>query len=222
MEKRNIYIERGGEWYDYSHCWNQFPLDLLIEETTKPDARNVRTDKREFEIGSLVKFENCKDWTEVVECCGCETCGLNHGACNTVICAAGSRINNTSIVFKKYTPETTEKTEEQKGDFFVIMPAPTEGLKYDSGKLRPGLFPMECFEEISKVLTYGANKYTPDNWKKVSPDRYIDALWRHWIAWQTGEKNDSESGLSHAAHFATNAVFLLYFEMEKQESEAGK
>ena len=99
---------------------------------------------------------------------------------------------------------------------------PTEGLKFDSGKLRPGLFPVECFEEISKVLTYGANKYAPDNWKKVAPDRYIDAMWRHYIAWRTGEERDSESGLSHAAHFATNAVFLLYFELEKQKREAGE
>lgn len=125
MEKRNIYVEHNGEWYDYSHCWNQFPLDQLIEETTKPDAGNVRTDKREFEIGSLVKFECLEDWTEVVDCSGCETCSLNHdkSTCNTVICAAGDRNDNTGIVFKKYTPETTGKPEEPA--------APIEDLKHD-------------------------------------------------------------------------------------------
>ena len=214
MEKRNIYIEHGGEWYDYSHCGDQFPLEQLIEATTRPGARNARTDKREFEIGSLVKFEDLEDWTEVVEKMGCGSCELDECGCPNLLCSGLERTDKRGIVFKKYSPETTEKPEEPS--------APAEGIKFDSGKLRPGLFPVECFEEISKVLTYGANKYAPDNWKKVSPDRYIDALWRHYIAWQTGEMNDSESGLSHAAHFATNAVFLLFFELEKQKSEAGK
>ena len=106
MEKRNIYIERGGEWYDYSHCWNQFPLDQLIEDTTKPDAGNVRTDKREFEIGSLVKFENLEDWTEVVERAGCGLCELdiNRVSCDVWLrCSPSNREDEKSIVFKKYT-----------------------------------------------------------------------------------------------------------------------
>ena len=107
-------------------------------------------------------------------------------------------------------------------NYITTAPAKPIGIKHDAGKLRPGLFPVECFEEISKVLTFGANKYAPDNWKHIDPERYIDALWRHYIAWQTGEERDSESGLSHAAHFATNAVFLLYFELEKQKREAGE
>jgi len=110
-----------------------------------------------------------------------------------------------------------EQTAEGLNYINTANPAKPVGIKHDSGKLRPGLFPVECFEEISKVLTYGANKYAPDNWKKVAPDRYIDAMWRHYIAWRTGEERDSESGLSHAAHFATNAVFLLYFELEKKK-----
>ncbi|NLA84833.1 MAG: hypothetical protein GX854_09995 [Clostridiales bacterium] len=41
-----------------------------------------------------------------------------------------------------------------------------EGIKYDSEKLRYDLFPVEALEEITKVLTYGAAKYSPDNWRK--------------------------------------------------------
>jgi len=217
MEKRNIYVEHNGEWYDYSHCAGQFPLDTYIKSAKAPDAGNVRTDKREFEIGSLVKFENLEDWTEVVESFMCDGCvqDTNRGSCDVLLrCSPSDRGDEKSIVFKKYTTETTEKSEEPS--------APTEGLKFDSGKLHPRLFPMECFEAICKVLTFGEGKYSADNWKKVAPEKYIDAMWRHWIAWQTGEERDSESGLSHAAHFATNAVFLLYFEIENQKSEAGK
>lgn len=93
------------------------------------------------------------------------------------------------------------------------------GIKFDSGKSRPGLIPAECIGAIAEVMTYGANKYAPDNWKHVEPERYIDALWRHYIAWRTGEANDTESSLSHAAHFATNALFLLWFEIEKETAK---
>lgn len=96
---------------------------------------------------------------------------------------------------------------------------PKEGLKYDAGKFRPGLIPPECIKAIAEIMTYGANKYAPDNWKQVEPERYIDALWRHYIAWQTGEQKDAESSYSHAAHFATNALFLLWFEIEKEKAK---
>ena len=205
MEERNIYVEHNDEWYDYSgYDFNAFKGILSyiqIDEAHK-------TDKREFEIGSLVYFEN-GGWTEVIERVGCGLCERAGRGCSNLFCTEDGRADKIGIVFKKYTPETTEKTEEPV--------APIEGIKHDSGKLRPGLFPVECFEEISKVLTYGANKYAPDNWKHIDPERYIDALWRHYIAWKTGEKNDAESGLSHAAHFATNAIFLLYFELEKKK-----
>ena len=67
----------------------------------------------------------------------------------------------------------------------VIIPASSEigpskaterGMKHDSGKIRPGLIPAECLKAVAEVMTYGANKYAPDNWKQVSPERYIDAL----------------------------------------------
>lgn len=206
MEERNIYVEHNDEWYDYSgYDFNAFKGILSYIQID--DAH--KTDKREFEIGSLVKFESLGDWTEVVESSECGGCAA-FGSCDIRLrCSPSDRDDEKNIAFKKYTPETTEKKEES--------PAKPIGIKRDSGKLRPGLFPVECFEEISKVLTFGANKYAPDNWKKVSPDRYIDAMWRHYIAWQTGEERDSESGLSHAAHFATNAVFLLWFELEKKK-----
>jgi hypothetical protein len=68
---------------------------------------------------------------------------------------------------------------------------------------------------VGAVLEYGARKYAPDGWKGV-PDaraRYADALLRHFSAWLDGERADPESGLPHAAHVATNALFLLWFEL---------
>jgi len=86
-------------------------------------------------------------------------------------------------------------------------------MKFDTGKLRYSLIPPEATRALAEVLTYGAKKYKPNNWKEVDDtSRYTDALYRHLEAWRAGEANDPESGLSHLAHALTNVSFLLYFE----------
>jgi len=94
---------------------------------------------------------------------------------------------------------------------------PTEGLKYDAGKLRYSLVPPVAIKGIAEVLTFGASKYGPDNWKLVddAEERYLDALYRHLEAYRAGESHDPESGLTHLAHAATNVAFLQYFEDKK-------
>lgn len=105
-----------------------------------------------------------------------------------------------------------------------------EGLKYDIEKLRWDLLPIECVEDIVKILTFGAKKYAPNNWQVVenAEERYYAALLRHLSAWRQGEKVDPESGLSHLAHILCNVTFLLWFEKDKskkrinaQEQELG-
>jgi len=90
-------------------------------------------------------------------------------------------------------------------------------IKFDSGKLRYSLIPPEALEGLASVLTYGAKKYKPNNWKQVDDtSRYIDALYRHLEAWRSGEQFDSESNLPHLAHALTNVSFLIYFEDKNQ------
>lgn len=94
------------------------------------------------------------------------------------------------------------------------------GEKFDTGKLPMSLLPFESLEEISKVLDYGAKKYAPNNWQLV-PDavrRYEDALLRHFSAYKRGEEVDPESGLKHLSHMACNALFLVWFELNKNKS----
>ena len=57
----------------------------------------------------------------------------------------------------------------------------SQGRKFDGGKLEYGLLPPLALEETVKVLTFGAQKYERDNWKKVpdSKRRYLDAMERH-------------------------------------------
>jgi hypothetical protein len=85
------------------------------------------------------------------------------------------------------------------------------GRKFDGGKLEYGLLPPLALEETVKVLTFGAQKYERDNWKKVpdSKRRYFDALERHVWAWKKGEVMDPESGIHHLAHATCCAMFLL-------------
>ena len=95
----------------------------------------------------------------------------------------------------------------------------TGGQKHDAEKPRMDLLPFEALEEVAKVLTFGAEKYADNNWQKVdcAEARYTAALLRHLVAIRRGEKRDAESGLLHAAHMATNALFLLWFELQKEK-----
>jgi len=90
------------------------------------------------------------------------------------------------------------------------------GLKYDKDKLRYDLLPAVALEQIVSVLTFGAKKYAPENWRKVDDahSRYFAAAQRHLWAWQKGELNDKETGESHLAHAACCLMFLAEIERE--------
>lgn len=94
-----------------------------------------------------------------------------------------------------------------------------QGLKLDDGKLKYSLLPKGSIREILKVLMFGAKKYSPGNWKKVSNprERYYDALMRHLDDWYNGEKHDSESGLLHLAHAGACLLFLIWFDKKENK-----
>lgn len=95
------------------------------------------------------------------------------------------------------------------------------GVKGDGGKPRWSLLPWKQIGEIVKVLTKGAEKYNDDNWKKVEPERYKSAMFRHLAAWADGEKNDPEWGLSHLAHAGCCLLYLMWFDMRIKTSIGG-
>ena len=85
--------------------------------------------------------------------------------------------------------------------------------KADSGKPRLTLVPPSLIRAVTAIREYGCKKYhDPDNWRKVEPQRYRDALYRHWLAYLEGEVNDPESGLPHIWHCACNIAFLIEME----------
>jgi len=91
-----------------------------------------------------------------------------------------------------------------------------DGRKFDQDKPRWDLLPYREVGSVVDVLTYGAIKYEPDNWKKV-PDlknRYFAAAMRHLTAWWGGEKQDPESGIHHLAHAICCLLFIMWFDNE--------
>lgn len=85
------------------------------------------------------------------------------------------------------------------------------GRKDDADKTDWSLMPWKELEDVAKVLTYGAKKYAPDNWKHVENhrDRYFSAAMRHVLAWREGELADPETGLPHLAHAVCCLLFLM-------------
>lgn len=95
-------------------------------------------------------------------------------------------------------------------------------LRYNDGKPRLGLVPYsfwaldlspKLLTDVAQVLTFGAEKYTPNNWRKGgSWTAVCDSALRHiLLGVMRGEENDPESGLPHLAHVGCNLAFLWEF-----------
>jgi hypothetical protein len=90
----------------------------------------------------------------------------------------------------------------------------TEGAKYDTGKLRYDLLPVDAEEELVRVLTFGASKYDDRNWEKgIDYSRLYGAARRHLKDFWKGLDKDDESGLEHLAHAMCCCMFLLSYRL---------
>jgi hypothetical protein len=89
-----------------------------------------------------------------------------------------------------------------------------EGRKNDQGKLRWDLLPLDVMEPLVEIYEFGANKYGENNWRTIKDGyrRCRAAFFRHLTAYDKGELTDPESGKSHLAHCAWNALSMMYFE----------
>ena len=89
----------------------------------------------------------------------------------------------------------------------------SEGLKYDDEKIMLELIAPELLFAVGITLTYGANKYDAENWRKgINYKRIYGGVMRHMTAWFNGENKDPESGLPHLWHAATGMMFLITYE----------
>lgn len=97
-------------------------------------------------------------------------------------------------------------------------------IKADAGKPKLSLVPSAVIYAIAKVREYGNDKYgDSDSWKKVDQQRYIDAAYRHMLAFVDNPGGlDKESGLPHLWHLACNVAFLCEMYLNKNETKHRK
>lgn len=124
---------------------------------------------------------------------------------------------------EQYTVETFGALEADPNG----RPPNETGAKLDANKNRLGLVLFgfsRALQEVGKVGTYGAKKYSDNGWIEV-PDgerRYTDAMLRHLMREATGEERDPDTGLHHAAHAAWNALARLDLALRKASNDKPK
>jgi hypothetical protein len=163
----------------------------------------------------------------------CSTCGSDRMALSSIV-SGPHYVPGEAVRWLKYrtfrchscgSPHI-QTLEEMNTAPETVAPetAPHQpGAKLDAGKPRMGLVLngfCHALLAVGRVGTWGAAKYTDDGFLKV-PDgvkRYTDAMYRHLLAEASGEADDPESELSHAAHTAWNALARLELMLREAES----
>lgn len=84
--------------------------------------------------------------------------------------------------------------------------------QYDKGKLRVDLIPKFAYEQWCKVLTFGAEKYDDENWRKgMSWRKNLASAQRHIDECLKCNDFDKESGILHLSHAMTRISFGIEF-----------
>lgn len=98
-----------------------------------------------------------------------------------------------------------------------------QSAKADAGKLELALVPTGIIKAIAAVRMHGTYKYgDPDNWQRVSAERFRNAAYRHWLAYLEDPKGiDKESGLPNLWHCACNLAFLCEMDGVEEDVNAG-
>lgn len=115
-----------------------------------------------------------------------------------------------------YTPSINGFQNAPDADITAQVFGDSQDAKQDADKPRLTLVPMSIVWDIAKVREYGCKKY-PDggveNWRQVSPERYREAAFRHFLRYLDDPQGvDEESGLPHRWHLETNLAFLAELE----------
>lgn len=165
-------------------------------------------------------------------CIGQEQCGACPAGkiddCRSAIAAAVLPHIEVLTSEKERADRIAEKLKEAEVENALLKDAvkktcaPTaapDTAKADDGKPRPTLVPTALIRAVTAVREFGTAKYKDaDNWKKVSPERYRDATYRHWLKYLDDPNGkDEESKLPHLWHIACNVAFLIALEGDDAE-----
>jgi hypothetical protein len=116
------------------------------------------------------------------------------------------------------------------------------GLRFNKGKLRWGLMHYPSMESMIRVLEYGSQKYTANNWTKgMNKLELLECLQRHLAALMEAEafgreekkydhdpecegcKTDfcpTHSQQHHIGHILCNAMMYAYYELPENKDKA--
>jgi len=124
--------------------------------------------------------------------------------------------------YKEFLSGDLKKVEAEPNGLDPHSP----GAKLDGGKIYAdytiGSF-SNALEEVAKVATFGANKYTKNGWETVDEGvvRYQEAQMRHYLKRKQGEEVDPDSGLMHWAHEAWNVLASLELYLREKKNNNG-
>lgn len=126
-------------------------------------------------------------------------------------------LNDNSVKVNEGKPSATNGTliiDNQTGEVRLIPNHGSSDAKADAGKPRLSLVPRKIIWDTAAIREYGNKKYgDPENWRKVEPQRYRDAAYRHFLRYLDDPTGvDEESGLPHLWHLACNISFLCEME----------
>lgn len=112
---------------------------------------------------------------------------------------------------------TISELETIADSFIAPKPADnvssTGSLRYNTNKPQTNEISPSFILGMGAVLEKARAKYPRGNWEKGNDYSVpYDSMMRHILAWQSGQKNDSETGLSHLHHAALNLMMLAYYE----------
>jgi hypothetical protein len=92
--------------------------------------------------------------------------------------------------------------------------------RFNAGKTQWSMVDFKSMEDMVRVLEFGVNKYSRDNWKKgLKTTEIVDSMLRHIYAYLDGEDVDPESGINHTGHIMCNAMFLSHMHLFRKDMD---
>ena len=96
----------------------------------------------------------------------------------------------------------------------------SKGNKFDQGKVKQSLIPVEAIEGTARALGYGEGKYGTHNFRNgIQYTRLTDATSRHVNAFIKNIDLDDESGLHHIDHALANLAMLKFMIENRPEMD---
>lgn len=117
------------------------------------------------------------------------------------MCPLHAKRNTKKMICRDFVIEYSDSAARLMGYEIIEddQPEINQEAKSDGGKPRPSLVPPALIRGVDAIREFGTARYgSSDNWRKVEPQRYWDALLRHVLAaWDDWKAVDPESGMPH-------------------------